>query len=345
MKVAATDRPQPPRQTAAGVALGAPSVLIAPGLAALGALLVLVMVPVLAHWVVSPAFRPVPTDPASYPGYFVWLIPILQYGVGPGIAAATAWMYLFRPWRRAGHLTFDGMMVIAAASINLTDCFVNYAKVNFTYSAAFLNFGNWAAFTPGQIANGTWALAEPLLFVPTTYLWFVVLWAVAGSAALRWARWRHPGWGLFLPLAALYLINAGSDVLLEGFVNVRLQLYAFLSTYPPLTLFAGKPWQFPLYNSFLWSFVLTGLAAARAYTDPAGRSFIEASAQRAVGTGVASRALACLALIGLVNAIYVLAYFVPFTWLTLHGGPVPPGVPAHLLGGYCGPGARQACPV
>jgi hypothetical protein len=318
--------------------------LIAIGLATLGGLLILIMLPVLVRWAVSAEFRPVPTDPGSYPRYFVWLIPLLQYAVGPGIAAVTAWIYLIRPWRRAGHLTFDGMMIFAAASINLTDCFVNYVKVNFSYSSAFLNLGNWAAFTPGQVATGTRTLAEPLLFVPTTYLWFVVLWAVAGSVALRRVRTYLPGWGLLLPVVGLYLINAGSDVVLEGFVNVRLQLYAFLSTYPPLTLFAGKPWQFPLYNSLLWSFVLTGLAAARACTDPAGRSFVEASAERAVGVGAGSRALACLALIGFVNVIYVVVYFVPFTLFTLHGGPVPAGVPAHLLGGICGPGTPRPCP-
>jgi hypothetical protein len=326
-----------PREQAAGLLAGL--------LAIVGVALMAVIGYSILRWIGSDAFTPTVSDPESWPSYFHWLIPLLQFVITPLFAALSVWHFLIAPWRRTGRLTFEGMLVIGALTLLCTDSLINYIVFAFSFSSAFVNMGNWGPFIPGHVAptQGT-IMPWPLIYVPLTYLWFVVLWVSCGTVLLRALHRRMPG-RLFLPLLICYIVDVLLDVVLEGFINVRLGLYAFLTTYEPLTLFAGTRYQFPLYNALLWGAVMTVLVATRYYTDEQGLTFIEASARRLTASPRRQTLVSVLAVIGFMNLTYFVLYFVPYNVFNMNAGPFPADLPAHLLNGYCGAGGLIAeCP-
>ena len=168
------------------------------------------------------------------------------------------------------------LMVIATTAIVWMDPIMNWAP--------------YAAYNP-QLTHfpETWALAslsptvEPFIGIgyATFYLgaYFPAIWILRRIQARRPLDtfvWRHP----LISLGALILvIGFVYDGILES-ILVRTQLYIYSQVVPFGSLFAGKPYQFPLLweSTFVcWVMIPAGVLL---YRDDTGRTQAEKLAQR-----------------------------------------------------------------
>src|SRR5262249_31470575 len=105
---------------------------------------------------------------------------------------AIVWFFLIRPWRRAGHLTTDRMVVIPWLLMWATqDSWANFSQQYFNYNSIQWNFGCPQCHAPGwQSPNGA-MMAEPVVFMPGMYL-MLFFGSVLTCGFMRKVRQRYP---------------------------------------------------------------------------------------------------------------------------------------------------------
>jgi hypothetical protein len=88
------------------------------------------------------------------------------------------------------------------------------------------------------------------------------------------------------------------------------------------------------------------MAVLRETRDPAGRTIAERGIDR-VATGERNRTgLRFLALVGCLNAVYLLGLEIPMQFFALRAGSWPRDITTrtYLVNGVCGPGTGYSCP-
>ena len=193
------------------------------------------------------------------------------------------------------------LMVLATTGIVWQDPVMNWAP----YAVYNPQLWHWPVNWPLVSLSPT---VEPFIVIgyATFYLgpFFPAIWILHRIQARRPPgsfAWRHP----LMSLAALVLvIGFVFDALLEGFL-VRTQLYIYSQVIPFGSLFAGKPYQFPLiWESGLVTLVMIP-AAVLLYRDDTGRTQAEKLAQRVRPF----RSRPALAAFAVMFAILNVAYF------------------------------------
>ena len=144
---------------------------------------------------------------------------------------------------------------------------------------------------------------------------------------------------LFLHLFLVVLII---DMVVEN-VFMRTQFAAYPGVIHSLSVFAGKYYQFPLYEPFIIAGFACGMTAIRWFRDDRGQSIAERGAQTLRIDGRGRTAVRFLAVTGLVHTWFLLAYFVPYNFFALKADTFPP-MPSFLRAGICGQGTDYACP-
>ena len=228
-------------------------------------------------------------------------IPTLELGTALGLLALVVIFVVM--WQRyPKHPVL--LMVIVTTAIVWMDPIMNWAP--------------YAAYNP-QLTHfpETWPLAslsptvEPFIGLgyATFYLgaYFPAIWILRRIQARRPVdsfAWRHPLMSLALLILAIGFVY---DAILET-ILVRMQLYIYSQVIPFGSLFAGKPYQFPLLweSTFVcWVMIPAGVLL---YRDDTGRTQAEKLAQR-IRTFRVFRARPALATFAVMFAILNVAYF------------------------------------
>jgi hypothetical protein len=307
--------------------------------ATLGLILISCMAWALINWVVY-NFKPAPIAP----GERVSILLIVVQIVAPLFCIVVGYFYVLRPWRKMGRLPWDAVFLLACATILFQDPINNYFKFTFSFDPRFVNFSSWAPWIPGWEASGLNNFSEPLFFIAPFCFTSFFLMALFGCKVLDWTHAKLPQASLATRCLILYVILLLSALVFEV-AMVRVGLFTFSSTYSPLTLFVGHWYQFPLYevtgNALLG--VLLTLVRYRRGAD--GLSFVEQGISRLRIAGGLSTFVRWLALVGVVQVITFLTFFVPYNWISAKADSFPE-VPLRYTYGLCdeGPGAQNPCP-
>jgi hypothetical protein len=334
-------RPAPSRPTTTAV-VGAPPRSATIWLwAAAGAASTAMILWGLAGWILSPDFTSSPKGPDPISHTKLVALHLFEAAVFAA-GLVMVWKFLLRPLVRDRTFTFDGMLIVAVLLMYFYDPLDNYFNYTFSYNAHFLNFGSWARHIPGLQAPNQRYFPEPFLVMGGFYAIFMFGSAVFGCWYMRRVKARHPAMtnlGLFAHLFAAVL---AIDVVVEN-VFMRTQFAAYPGTVHSLTLFAGKYYQFPLYEPFIIALYASGMTALRWFRDDRGLSMAERGTERLRIPARGRTALRFFAVTGLVHVWFVLGYFGPYNFFALKADTFP-AMPSFLRAGICGQGTDYACP-
>jgi hypothetical protein len=309
--------------------------------AAAGAASTAVILRGFAAWILSPDFKTSPqgTDPISD----TKLLALHLFEAGVFCAGLVmVWKFLVRALVRERRFTFDGMMIVAVLLMYFYDPLDNYFNYTFSYNAHFLNFASWARYVPGLQAPNQNLFPEPFLVMGGFYAIFMFGSAVFGCWYMRRVKARRPGLSNLGLFAHLFAMVAFLDVVVEN-VFMRTQFAAYPGTVHSLTLFAGKYYQFPLYEPFIIALFASGMTALRWFRDDRGRSVAERGEETLRVPPKARTAVRFLAVTGFIHVWFIGAYFVPYNFFALKADTFPP-MPSFLRAGICGQGTGYACP-
>jgi len=182
-----------------------------------------------------------------------------------------------------------------------------------------INLGVWAKFLPFHNPNASSRYAESLLWGPPMYVYFCAGIGMIGCGIGTRMRRRLP----YLSNAAVYtvvwLFDFAFDFVVENLAIQITRGYGFAKTYGPLTLFPGKVYQFPIYESVFVASLGCLFSAMRlkAFDDADGISPIEKGywnwPRQLHGT------IRTFAIIGFCAASVIFLYHLPLNWLGIIG--------------------------
>ena len=309
--------------------------------AAAGAASTAVILRGFAAWILSPDFKTSPrgTDPISHSK----LVALHLFEAGVFCAGLVmVWKFLVRPLIREHRFTLDGMMIVAVLLMYFYDPLDNYFNYTFSYNAHFLNFASWAREIPGLQAPNQNLFPEPFLVMGGFYAVFMFGSAVFGCWYLRRVNAKRPNLsnlGMFVQLFGVVLVL---DTVVEN-VFMRTQFAAYPGTVHSLTLFAGRYYQFPLYEPFIIAAFACGMTTLRWFRDDRGLTLAERGLETLRLSGPPRTALRFLAVTGFIHVWFIVGYFVPYNFFALKADTSPP-MPSFLRAGICGQGTDYACP-
>jgi multisubunit Na+/H+ antiporter MnhF subunit len=252
------------------------------------------------------------------------------------------WRVVLRPWLRDRQLTWDGMFLLVCLSIYLQDPMDNYFNFTFCYNANLLNFGSWGMFLPGWQSPRQNLLPEPLLMMGGMFITLFFGLAVIGCWWLRKANTWLPRLSFMAHLALFFGFVFIVDLLIEA-TFCYTELFAYGGAFYPLTLWAGKSYQFPLYESTGIASVCTGLTLMRHFRDDKGQFWSERGVTKLSLPRSARKGVSFLALLGFAHLMTFIVFFVPYTWFSLEADSFPP-LRSYLRVEICGRGTPYACP-
>jgi hypothetical protein len=313
--------------------------------ATLGGAVVLFELYLFARWMAAGNATPVTRGAASAPS---WILDVawLQTALGAVAFAGFVWWYLVRPWRSDRTITTDGLLMIACMTTYWCDLSANYLKYVSAYPTVWPNLGSWYNFIPGWSSpNGQLLPEAEISFLP---LYAVVMFGFTGfgCAAMRRVRAKRPAiskWQLF---AVAWLTMGLIDLVAEvGWV--RLQLFVYPVTIPTLTIFPGRVYQFPVYESVIWGFGWAILCALRFFRNEKDETMVEKGLQVGRNSKRHSTLLRFLAIVGVCNLTLV-GYNAVFGLVSMQGSSDWPSSftsRPYIVGNICGPHAQYACPT
>ncbi|MDB5971512.1 MAG: hypothetical protein JWQ90_3962 [Hydrocarboniphaga sp.] len=309
--------------------------------ACIGLIVVLIAISCAVQWIGSPGFKPAPTGAdAASPILWAWII-FLQVGFSLG-ALVYGWLFIARPVLRDRKLSWDGMFMLACFTIWLQDPVDNYFNFTFSYNALMVNWSSWAPHLPGWESPRQENFAEPVFMMGSLFFFTFFAMSVIGCWFLRNSKKWFPSMSVLGHLALLLVVFFVFDLVFESLL-CRTGIFAYGGSYHSLTLWAGTPYQFPLYESSGIATVCLGMTALRYFRDDHGRSFVEKGVQSLRLPAPAKKLLSWLALVGAVHILVFFGFFVPYTWFALKADSYPE-LPSYLRMEICGKGTAYACP-
>jgi hypothetical protein len=310
--------------------------------AGVGALILVVEAVALVGWVTSGDAQP--TDPGTtpVPGYMKAAIYTAE-GLGLVLFAVFLYFFLVRPWKRTGRLTTDGLFCLVFATLFWQDPLMNYFQHQLTYNAFWSNHGSYVEHLPGWLAPNGRLLAQPLLFYPA-YVWALFGAAVFGSFLMRRFHERRPDWSPTRLFVAAWCCFLGLELLVEPLV-LRLGLWSYPGAIRWMTAFAGRYYQFPVYEGLALATLLTAWSALRYFRDDRGHTLAEKGLDQIQTTARRTTGLRFLALTGVANVICLGVYSLPMALSGLYASSWPEDVTSrsYLVNGLCGPGTTYSC--
>ena len=296
-------------------------------------------------WVFSSDFAPTPSGPTPVP---VWMKVSLVGVMIAGFVTAMViyWLFLIRPWRREGHITFDGIFVLAFTCLWWQDPLINMVGPYFTYNSWVLNHGSWLGRVPGVIWPGAERFPEPILLNAFVAVYAYLSVVFVANWFMRRVKDRHPAMGKLGLILSCYAFLFVVDVALE-MVMQRSGYWAYVATVKWLTIFPGTWWRFPLYEPLFWCFNWTAMASLRFFRDDRGRSVAERGIDRITGSPRKKTMLQFFAVFGMLNIFFLGLYTIPIQFFTLNADQPSRDLlkRSYFMNGVsCGGETTYACP-
>jgi hypothetical protein len=309
--------------------------------ALIGTAALIVIVVGILRWLWSDDRRPTNPGVDHYP--FMALLRVIE------VLSATLLLTLFialvvRPAARERKPGFDGMLLIGCLLVHFIDPVFNYFSPSFLQNSYSVQWGSWANFIPGYASpSGTAGFVEGILWAAALYGLFGVVAAYGGCAILTWLRDRWPTLSNFSHYAMLSAIFCVLDLMIEN-IFVRSQIYVFWGAYSPLTLWAGRLYQFPIYETVLAVLYALGFVWLRDSRNAEGYSAVECGADDLGLLRRFSTSVRFLAITGFCLVWAMVSYFMPFAWMSMMSDSYP-ALPSYLQGGaFCGAQTKEPCP-
>ncbi|KAM0323292.1 hypothetical protein ACHAQA_008884 [Verticillium albo-atrum] len=226
----------------------------------------------------------------------------------------------FKPSDEPRRLTLDGRHVIGGLVALCADGFLNTYQYIFMWNAHSINRGVWAKFLPFHSHEASSRYGESLLWGPPMYVYFCAGFGIVGTNLASRLRKKFPQLTNAGILTLVWCIEFAMDFVIENLAIRITHGYGFGKTYRPLTLFAGKVHQFPLYESAFVANLGCIFTAMRLKSFQSGRSPVEAGYQawpvRLHGP------IRTFAVIGFCAAAVLFLYHLPLNWLGIIGDSV-----------------------
>ncbi len=306
-----------------------------------GLLVLLMALHTWGAWIASPDFKPSPMGPDPLPAHVYWTLRIVEV-TAVTVALVMVWKFMIEPWRRAGHITWDGRFMIAGFVMWVTDPVDNYFNFSFMYNTGFFNMASWSMHIPGWSAPNQNLFPEPLFFVGGLYIWWFIGPTALGCWALRKLSEFQPRASIMSRLLILFGALMVFDFVIENIFE-RLQVFEYVGTYGAWTAWAGTPYQYPLYNSVMMAAFFMGMICLRYFKDDNGNSFAERGIDQLKLPSAANAALRQFAMIGALFLNISIFYFTPYAIMSFKIDSFPK-YPSYLMAEICGPGTAYACP-
>ena len=292
-------------------------------------------------WLGSADFRPAPMGADPLPERVWWTLRIIEV-LAITMAFILVWKFMIKPWRREGHITWDGMFMISGFLLWWTDPIDNYFNFTFMYNSGFFNMSSWTQFIPGWEAPNQRNFPEPLFFVGGLYIWWFIAPVAMGCWGLNQLKARFPNASTMTRLGVLFLAFALFDFVVENIFQ-QLEVFAYVGAYAPLTVWAGTKHQYPLYNSFIMALFFMGMTSLRYFKDDKGQSFAERGMDAIKASTATKTVLRQFALLGFLSANIMVMYYMPYCLFSMKADSFPK-YPSYLLAEICGKGTPYACP-
>ena len=310
--------------------------------AALGAISLIVIVITVTQWIMSPEFKPAPTGNDILPEAIrYWIISLEVFFTGG--AVVMWWIYLVKPWITSGHITWDGRLLLAAATIWYQDPIDNYFNFTFTYNAHFHNMSSWANFIPGWVSPRGENFGEPYFFMGSFFMWVFFGSSVLGCWILDRFKQRFPSISMLSRMGIMFVVFAILDFLFESLLT-HTQVYAYVAVYSPLSFWVGTPEQFPLYESTGIGAACAAFVALRYFRDDHGYSFFERGMQHLKIREGSKRLVSLLCLVTATQVFALVLFFGQYQWFALKADTVAK-YPSYQILEICGKGTPYACPT
>lgn len=296
-------------------------------------------------WVTGPDFAPVPVNGPDVPPDWMYTTARIIEVVSISCSLWVIYKFMIIPWRKAGQISIDGLLMCATMTIYVQDYWSNYFGFFSQLSPVFVTRGTWANYVPGWVSPNQGRLPEALLAWGLCYgSWFIFLPMVYGAKLMTRFRDRYPrmsGMEVYLAATAVFILIWWA---IET-IFLRTGMYTFGGAIQSLCLWAGHYWQHPVYEFVLWGNAIGMYAAAYYYKDDKGYMFFERGIANLKGSNTKKKSLRFFAMVGFTNAVMLFGWNLPMSVSTFWGGPMPSDMPSYLLGGICGPGTNYDCPA
>ena len=298
---------------------------------------------VIARWIGSDNFRPVPYDPASVPALTQQVITITQW-LSPLVTAFIVIKFLLLPWIRERRPTTDGMLVIAYFFLWFQDPLGNLISTQLYYSAAWINRGSWTLGSfPGWISPNGNHLPEPILVMGFGYLWLGFCSAIAACKVMQWTRNQFP----HTSNLELILVALTVGIALDITAELALMLagtFAWPGAIKGLTLFYGEPYQFPMTEGVLFGATIVSGGVLRFFRDDKGATVVERGIERLSMGSSGKTTVKFFAIFGFMHLFMALVYSLPMAISSMYTT-VNQRFPSHLENGMCVVGQnKDQCP-
>lgn len=294
-------------------------------------------------WVTGPDFAPVTFGRDKASADYVLLI----RGMEIFMVVLTAWLlYLFvvKPFFRDGQLSFDGLFFLACFILVLQEPWHAWIRPQLLYNDIFINYGSWMGYLP--VSNPTAHRTPlPIAFAGLGYFWIVAGPAWCGSRLMARGKARDPRISTTRLVGLCFLGFCIFDLIIESFI-LRTGMFIYPSTIPELTLFAGTPHQFPLYETLSWAGTYTVLACVHFFRNDKGETWADRNFESLAIPAPLKTFARWLAIMGLCQIGMLATYNLPYMFWALHGGKFTVTEESHpwLTAGLCGPSTPYDCP-
>ncbi len=294
-------------------------------------------------WVTGPDFAPVTFGRDKAPAGYVHML----RGMEVLMTALTVWIlykFVLKSLLRDRKLSFDGMFFLACFVLVLQEPWHSWIRPQLLYNDIFINYGSWMGYLPvsSPTAHRT---PVPLAFAGLGYFWIVGGPAYCGSRLMGWGRARNPDISNLRLVGLCFLGFCTFDLIIETFI-VRTGMFIYPSTIPWLTLFAGKPYQFPIYETASWAGTYTMLACVHFFRNDKGETWADRNFDRLNIPAPFSKFLRWLAIMGMCQVGMLFTYNIPYMYWALYGGKFTVTEQSYpwLTAGLCGPSTPYDCP-
>jgi len=291
-------------------------------------------------WVGSDSFTRSDPGPDHY--RFLWYLRTFEVVSVITTISMVGW-FVVRPWRRERRVPIDGKILLGMVIAYYVDPTLNVFNHAFAMNAYAVNFGSWSDFMPAYPSPRQDRFAEGLLWAQPLYMYFGLLAAMAGCRLLSLLRARMPRASMATIYAVVFLCFALGDVVVEMVFIVYPQLYTFPGVPASFSLFAGKVYQFPLYQALFAAVFAIMVTWLRDSVDESGRSAVERGVDELEISTFRRRAMSFLAVTGFCTAS-ALGYFLPYSAATMTADTYV-DLPSYLRpAAFCGIDGLPICP-
>ena len=290
-------------------------------------------------WILSPEFVATDPGPDRISGLTEFFVYFIQIATAIVLVGFTTWAA--RKSLREKHISSGVLFSLGWLSVMWQDPLTNLYRLVFVYNAHLFNRGSWSEFIPGWVLPHGSRFPEPLIFHATCYTGFQVMWMFLMCWVMRRAKQRWPQIGIAGLVGVCFAANMMLDLTSE-LLFVQTHLYGFTGVIPGISLFPGKWFQFPLYETIFWGSFMSGATLVLYFKDDKGQVFVERG-RDSVKSPVGRTFMRVMAISAILNVFYLI-YNASMWFMSFHVGPTPP-FPSYMRSGICGAGTEYACPA